>query len=460
MPFYNQSTQDLGPISDIQEAAKLINGINAASYLDCKEKLTELLIIFYFNPKKDLTLLNDDLLYQYNKLKIADNMRDSFIANDIFTKYLEMSKYNLIIACKYGSIRIFQWIKSQNFDMNIHRDEMFLTACKNNQLEILKLLYMDNIDNNFEGFNMFYTACHYEYLEIAQWLFENNKHIGNIRKAFRSACIYDKVIIAQWLITLIEVDRLSIQNDFITACRNNSLNIIRWLHQKITISDINDLFNHPCVCNSIEVAKLLYSFGGIDLHIGNERFFIIVCSEGYFEFAKWLYDTSIIEGNVINIHAEDDYVFEHVCQSDKNFDLVLWLYNLGGIDIHMNRDNIFKIACITGQTKIAKWLYSIDGININFDKDKIFRLSCENGYYDIPRWLYSLGDIKVDIGLFKMLCRCGNVVMLDWIYHLNEGTSEDINLFEIEYINVYDNNVIRWFKRTIDPNYIDIENID
>ena len=61
-----------------------------------------------------------------------------------------------------------------------------------------------------------------------------------------------------------------------------------------------------CLNGHIEIAKWLYSFGGVNIHANNDDAFRWSCDNGNIEIAKWLYSLG-----GVNIHANNDYVFKY-----------------------------------------------------------------------------------------------------------------------------------------------------
>jgi hypothetical protein len=125
--------------------------------------------------------------------------------------------------------------------------------------------------------------------------------------------------------------------------------------------------------------------------------FITICSYGYIETAKWLYNDY---EKYIYINFDNYLAFTNSCKGG-HFELAKWLYSLG-IDI-MDIDyvyNFFWSICNKNHIEIAKWLYSLDnnilddGIednnNHNVRRD-IFIDACVNGNIHMAKWFHSLG---------------------------------------------------------------------
>ena len=111
---------------------------------------------------------------------------------------------------------------------------------------------------------------------------------------------------------------------------------------KITFKDAFEM-------DSLFIAKWLYSFGNIDIHMMEEYIFRLCCEYGHLEVAKWL-------------------------------------YSLGNINIHINNEAAFRYSCGIGQLHVAKWLYSLEYINIHTMDDDAFLISCEKGHFEVAKW--------------------------------------------------------------------------
>ncbi len=139
----------------------IISSINAASYLNCEDKLNELIILLHFSKNGDILLsyLNEDLLFHYNRIKYGNSFKETLIINDmldLFKRFNDPLPGDFILACNFGSINIVKWISSS---IEIDKDtnsEGYLSACKNNHFELIKWIFtygeVDS-DHKFEAFS-------------------------------------------------------------------------------------------------------------------------------------------------------------------------------------------------------------------------------------------------------------------------------------------------------------------
>lgn len=69
---------------------------------------------------------------------------------------------------------------------------------------------------------------------------------------------------------------------------------------------------------------------------------------------------------------------------------IKWLLTQGIVNINVENDRAFRIACFKGHLHIAKFLKT-HGANINANNDEAYRMACLHGKSDIARWLSYLG---------------------------------------------------------------------
>lgn len=68
----------------------------------------------------------------------------------------------------------------------------------------------------------------------------------------------------------------------------------------------------------------------------------------------------------------------------------MWLYSLGGVDIHARNDFAFRSSCVNNKLNISKWLYSLGGIDIRAKNDCAFKKSCRYRHLEVAKWLTSI----------------------------------------------------------------------
>lgn len=133
------------------------------------------------------------------------------------------------------------------------------------------------------------------------------------------------------------------------------------------------------------MAKWIYYFGNVDIHIKDDSAFITSCEHGHMEIAKWLFSKVFIDATAKH------YAFVESCIRD-NINIAKWLIL---IDVNIDNDQIFRTCCEKGSFTTAQWLYSTFDIDIHADHEYAFRHSCENGHMVITKWLHSLGNVDI-----------------------------------------------------------------
>jgi len=155
----------------------------------------------------------------------------------------------------------------------------------------------------------------------------------------------------------------------------------------------------------------------------NNILFIVLCQYGYLETLKW-----ILTIEKINIHINDEEAFRMSCKN-KNLELAQWLIdnktiykvncfvskiiwrfapndfdiskeNGNIIDIHVNDEEAFFCSCCIGNLEVAKWLIEIskeneEKINIHINNEEVFRFSCHN--VKIAKWLLEISKENGEI---------------------------------------------------------------
>ena len=83
----------------------------------------------------------------------------------------------------------------------------------------------------------------------------------------------------------------------------------------------------------------------------------------------------------INICAKNE-AFVQSCKNG-NKEIVMWLYSLGGINIHAENNEAFKQSCKNNKIHIAKWLSSIyPNYCVKTSNNKIINWYIRNSFDD------------------------------------------------------------------------------
>ncbi len=305
----------------------LIKCINAASYLDCKDKLDQLLILLSFSGfKDDISKLDDNLQYHFNILKKKSTRDETFIINDML---------EILIHFKY--------------DFAV---EDFILACINGALKTAQHIY--NISKNASGKLSFKTRS-IQYSICPKTISE---HINKTQY----------LNIVQWLYS-IEDELYDIDQGFLHACINGNLDIIEWLLPMINHGILDIAFSNASTSGRFEVVRRLYQID--NPHYSYEHYFSCACINGSLEIAQWLYER---KSNCINI---DNSLFIETCRNN-HLSIVKWLYSLGA-DPNVVNYRALKNACLYDHVEMLEWLFFLPvilEINDNDNDNDLERESC------------------------------------------------------------------------------------
>ena len=160
------------------------------------------------------------------------------------------------------------------------------------------------------------------------------------------------------------------------------------------------------------------------------------CDHGHFETAAWLYNTF----GKIDLHRNKEQIFRLICQNG-NLKAAKFLIELGEksnskIDVHIDIEKIFQVCCQSNHIEVAKWLVDLGEnhgygkINIHDDNERIFRSNCYRDHLEIVKWLVDLGENhgygKFNIHyqndrIFQQCCEQASLKMIKWLIDLGEN---------------------------------------
>jgi hypothetical protein len=134
---------------------------------------------------------------------------------------------------------------------------------------------------------------------------------------------------------------------------------------------------------------------------------------------------------LIDLHHDQYKAFGFACRSG-NFNLVKWLYGLGGVS--NKKDDVFKMAILSGNLELVKWIYDYGGIQVNVKNSwDNFSLICYFNLLDLAHWFYNemvhaklnIHQVMDDLHFRMIIDRLvDNVEVLQWLY--NFGGFENI----------------------------------
>lgn len=136
--------------------------------------------------------------------------------------------------------------------------------------------------------------------------------------------------------------------------------------------------------------------------------FFKACHLGSWRVADYLF-----KNNEINIHAAEEFAFRHsflnsdcIKKTGQISEICQWLLHVGNelgspIDLHTNKEGLFRACCLRGNLKLAQWLVNygfkqkslIGNIVGNLiGNESLFGSCCMNSNDTFAKWLTELSD--------------------------------------------------------------------
>lgn len=193
-------------------------------------------------------------------------------------------------SCKDGNLDMAKWLYSLG-GVNIHalNEYAFRMSCESGKIEVAKWLYsLGGVDIHAQDEYAFRMCFRSGYRYLAEWLYS----LGGIdihacnEHAFRLCCAWGELDLIQWLyslenqsetgLILDEINRIDIhaENDeaFHQCCEDENITVIHWLYsldndrfEPLIRQNLDILFRSCIRYGELEMAKWLYSFGGINI---------------------------------------------------------------------------------------------------------------------------------------------------------------------------------------------------
>ena len=232
---------------------------------------------------------------------------------------------------------------------------------------------------------------------------------------------------------------------FQIACREGHLDMVKFLlgyaemnNLKIDIdANVNHAFIFTCGNGHLDVAKFLLEYAEmnnlkIDIDANGNHAFIFACGNGHLEMVKFLLSLSTNE-------LVENASFGKVEENDSSFKNAK-INNLE-IDIHVNGDYAFVMACGNGHLPVVKFLlgYAKENgaeIDINAYEGHAFRLACGNGHLDMAKFLLEyaeMNNLEIDIHAdrehaFQYTCENGHLDVVEFLLEYAEINNLKIDL--------------------------------
>lgn len=151
-------------------------------------------------------------------------------------------------------------------------------------------------------------------------------------------------------------------------------------------------FNEIIICNQIDENdfSLLIKKKILKISSYNEKLFIDVCKNNHLDIAKWLLE---IEPK-INISFWNESVFRFACANCKtHINIAKWLLEIPNktIKISVLQDEAFRNIIKANDLEFAKWLYTkYPTINVFANNDEVIKTANKIGNQEMINWLSNL----------------------------------------------------------------------
>lgn len=202
------------------------------------------------------------------------------------------------------------------------------------------------------------------------------------------------------------------------------------------------LFELAVLTGKFEAAKWIEaSFGVQNIVLRQEYCFVMACKGGHFKMAQWIHSLGEINPVVYkklyiklrkDIHGElaewlwsldqtnhngwNDIKFRIACMNNK-LTSAKKIWEQGFVDLHHNRDTVFKRTCLRGHTKVAEWLLTLGEFDYTMNSE-IFKQVCFKGDIETAVLLVSLGEIDHHMDddiIFTTVKENGHTEMYEWL---------------------------------------------
>ena len=243
--------------------------------------------------------------------------------------------------CKNGKLDAAQYMFNKNPNVNSNSDaqeQNLEDVCKNGHYDVFWWLMSINsyiMDDDIDY--LLNIACEYGHDEIAFELYKRYPNIAyDYEEIFESSCLNGHVDIAKWLIKCMGETNFN----------------------ATSISKNFNMFINTCEYGHVAILKLLVDTFYIETNVRNNRAFVVACTHGQLNAARWLYnknsnvyDTSNDIHNVLNLACTD----ASASNNAYSVNIIKWLLSIDTQN-KINITHVFDTACIHGNERAINYL--------------------------------------------------------------------------------------------------------
>jgi hypothetical protein len=275
----------------------------------CKTGYTckEMIEWFLENDTVDENIMNE--CFQYSCENFHDNIRGWFIIKG-YTMSIENCQPVYLKSCRRGILNTIISLNSTILYENIYK--CFYDATMNNKLNVVQWLY-ENYSCTHEYLSnpvFFDYSCVKGYIDMCMWIYEKHSNT-NLRNGFKNCCKNNHLNIAKWIYR-IKNSIMFNDNVFENIIVEKHYEMIMWLYplNKKFEKHCEQLFIQSCFDNQLELCKMIYMINNdtIDIFYNNHHIFKSCCEKHYISMCKWL--TSLFPHTYtlnIDIHGQISY---------------------------------------------------------------------------------------------------------------------------------------------------------
>ncbi len=282
------------------------------------------------------------------------------------------------------------YLLSIGMDIHVLSESALINVCKEGSINKIKYLVKKGANIHIEKEKPLIISCIKGCLDIVKYLVEQGAdiHVDN-NNPLRVACIYGHLDIVKYLTDEKELYINTYKHFFHAACTYGHLDIVKYLVEKGLYTFINnDTVLNLYQNNYFDILKYLINIKKCDYN----DIIYKSCGDGNLDMVKYL-----VEEQGLDIHMENERILYIAC-CNNNLDIVKYLVKHGA-KIYKKRKPIICDVCKSNNLDVLKYLVEERKYSIHMGNDLPLRNACKYGYYnlDVVKYLVEHGaDIHVN----------------------------------------------------------------